>query len=395
MFLMPRGASLTMGVLAALVGFQSTDVPADHPHAVVAQSTPATAGTGKRPIGQRIAAANLPLRKLPIPDCGAADTAAACLHENSPGEAAVSDAAPVREAELPASEPVDAVAPEPPETDAEQSDDGAGDAEVALDSPDITAVRHEEETSEEPEPAGVPPLPATTVAPAVAAVQPQRTSAESTPRDTHHETLLGRIKTAFRKRTRGMQPATEPTDAPSKAAAHLPPVTAAEPPPVAVPTAVTPQMPTPESVVPVSEVASTAPSVEAPESGSENVPARLEFDVRESRTLVGEGEQLVMRIAVRNVGGAPAERVSATLFFAEGIEPLQAIGHAAEVYPGEVRFDAVPALPPGSSVDLLVTAVGTRPGSVAYRGELQSLQPVGRAAREGVVTVRPRRAAQP
>jgi len=120
-------------------------------------------------------------------------------------------------------------------------------------------------------------------------------------------------------------------------------------------------------------------------------PARIEFDVRESRSLVNEGEQIVVRIAVRNVGPEPAERVNATLFFAEGIEPVQAIGHTAEVYPGEVRFDAVPAIPPGDSVDLLVMAVGTRPGSVTYRGELNCERLAGRIAREGAVTVRPRR----
>ena len=124
-------------------------------------------------------------------------------------------------------------------------------------------------------------------------------------------------------------------------------------------------------------------------------PARLEFEVRESRSLVGEGEQIVMRIAVRNVGGATADQVTTALFFADGIEPLQAIGHAAEVYPGEVRFATVPELSPGSSIDLLVTAVGTRPGSVAYRGELACGQLAGPIAREGAVTVQPRRAAAP
>lgn len=141
--------------------------------------------------------------------------------------------------------------------------------------------------------------------------------------------------------------------------------------------------------------ADTAAESTATEESNGDAPARLEFDVRESRSLVGEGEQIVMRIAVRNVGGETAERVTATLFFAEGIEPVQAIGQSAEVYPGEVRFAAVPQLSPGSSVDLLVTAVGTRPGSVTYRGELECRQLAGRIAREGAVTVRAKRVVQP
>jgi hypothetical protein len=140
--------------------------------------------------------------------------------------------------------------------------------------------------------------------------------------------------------------------------------------------------------------AADAPATE-PSPESLATPARLEFDVRESRSLVRQGEQIVMRIAVRNVGGTTAERVTATLFFADGIEPVQAIGHTAEVFPGEVRFATVPELSPGSSVDLLVTAVGTRPGSVPYRGELACDQLAGLIAREGAVTVHPRRATLP
>jgi hypothetical protein len=137
------------------------------------------------------------------------------------------------------------------------------------------------------------------------------------------------------------------------------------------------------------EEAAAAP----PEQPLAGVPARLEFNVRESRSLVKEGEQIVMRLAVRNVGGEPAAQVNATLFFAEGMEPVQAIGHSAEVYPGEVRFGTVEQIQPGDSVDLLVTAIGTRPGSVIYRGELECSQLGGRIAREGSVTIRPRKPA--
>ncbi|NCA11214.1 hypothetical protein EBR56_05310 [bacterium] len=136
-------------------------------------------------------------------------------------------------------------------------------------------------------------------------------------------------------------------------------------------------------------------TVAPPDSDALVAPARLEFDVRESRSIIGEGEQLTMRIAVRNVGGAAAERVTATLFFADGVEPVQAVGHTAEIHAGEVRFASMPELHPGSSVDLIVTAVGTRPGSVAYRGELACDQFADPIAREGALTVQPRRATAP
>ena len=123
---------------------------------------------------------------------------------------------------------------------------------------------------------------------------------------------------------------------------------------------------------------------------SAEVPAWLEFDVRESRSIVKEGERVVMRIAVRNVGGAPAEGLTTRLFFAEGVEPIHATGQAAVVSPGEVHFQTLDSLAPGNSVHLLVTAIGTHPGNVVYRGELQCRQLSGSLAREGSVTVSPR-----
>ena len=41
--------------------------------------------------------------------------------------------------------------------------------------------------------------------------------------------------------------------------------------------------------------------------------------------------------------------------------------------------------------DLVVTAIGTRPGHVVYRGEVQCSQFPGRIAHEGAVTVRARK----
>ncbi len=49
-------------LLAALATFLSIEARADQPYAVVVQSTSATAGTGRRPIAERIKAANLPVR---------------------------------------------------------------------------------------------------------------------------------------------------------------------------------------------------------------------------------------------------------------------------------------------------------------------------------------------
>ena len=412
MFRTTHRASLLVGALAVLAGARSTLArpaapPPREPYSIVAQSTAATAGTGRRPISQRIAASNLPLRAPTPPDCAESvchdDSLAATI---TPPESA--EVAALKAAEVTAPAGAETVAPAEVAA-AEVARDGVAVADLAPASApaalDAAVDAVVEEMVAEAEP------PATVVdADAVAPDQPTNAvtlpperivtqvaaPAPAAPTSTVRESLLRRIKGALGPRPQAAAPATRAPEATAVVAEPSP--DAAPPPaprPIPIASAGSPAMafgqPTPADEAD----AHAAPDTLAADDSVGDVPARLEFDVRESRSLVGEGEQIVMRIAVRNVGGETAERVTATLFFAEGIEPVQAIGQSAEVYPGEVRFEAVPRLSPGSSVDLLVTAVGTRPGSVTYRGELECRQIAGRIAREGAVTVRARRSAQP
>jgi hypothetical protein len=361
-------AGCLTAALVATVGLRCTAAPAAEPQpnrpvSIVARSTKGTAGTGRRPIGERIVASNLPHRapvaeappppdlpEPPVPDEPSVAPEHARLDSDDPQpvvdavpELMLVDAVPMlvdAVPELVDHEPAFDVAP--PVADAEPP--------VAADAELLTAA------IELIEPA---------LAEAAAATLPALKPAPPKPFDAVRGRLLTRIKGVLAARpragTEAVSPAAFAGSSSRSADAGAPGSDAADP-------------------------TSTEPAPESPAA-----PARLEFDVRESRSLVGEGEQIVMRIAVRNVGGLAAERVTATLFFAEGIEPVQAIGHVAEVFPGEVRFATVPELSPGSSVDLLVTAVGTRPGSVPYRGELACDQLAGLIAREGAVTVQPRR----
>jgi hypothetical protein len=399
MFRTTHRASLLVGALAVLTGASSTFArpaapPPREPYSIVAQSTQATAGTGRRPISQRIAASNLPLRVPTPPDCA---------------EGVCHDDALATTCTPPESSAV--AAPEGVETDAEVAADvvavdvAAADLAPASTPAPVAAVVEDMVAEAEP--------PATVVdADAVAPDQPTdevtlpperivtqvAAPAPTAPTSTVRESLLRRIKGALGARPQTAAPATRGPETaavvaePSSDAAPRP-----APRPIPIAAAGSPAMvfglPTPADEADAH--AHAARDTLAADDSAGDAPARLEFDVRESRSLVGQGEQIVMRIAVRNVGSEPAERVTATLFFAEGIEPVQAIGQSAEVYPGEVRFEAVPRLSPGSSVDLLVTAVGTRPGSVTYRGELECRQMAGRIAREGAVTVRAKRVAQP
>jgi hypothetical protein len=329
-----RHVGCLIAALVAAAGLRFTAAPAGEPlpsRAVssVAQSTTGTAGTGRRPIAERIAASNLPVRAL---------SAQAPLPPDN------TDA------------PVPAETDVAPELTLPESDDSQPLEETA---PEV--AEYELEVVERvPEPAG--PETAVVTLPTPIPAQPK-------PFDAFRGRLLHRIKGAFATRHRAGVDAVSPEGL-----------------------AVSSSQPA-DRGAPQTKVADPTATEASPESPT--TPARLEFDVHESRSLVGQGEEIVMSIAVRNVGGTTAQRVKATLFFADGIEPVQAIGHTADVLPGEVRFATFPELSPGSSVDLVVTAVGTQPGSVPYRGELACDQLAGLIAREGAVMVQPVRATLP
>ena len=203
------------------------------------------------------------------------------------------------------------------------------------------------------------------------------------PADTMRQVLLKRVKVALAGMPRPVGSASPPAHFTAFEAA-LVEEPAVEEPADAVETAVTLED------APAYQTQHDADMLIETHGPSAEVPAWLEFDVRESRSIVKEGERVVMRIAVRNVGGAPAEGLTTRLFFAEGVEPIHATGQAAVVSPGEVQFQTLDSLAPGNSVHLLVTAIGTQPGNVVYRGELQCRQLSGSLAREGSVTVSPR-----
>ena len=403
MFRTTHRASLLVGALAVLAGASSTFArpaapPPREPYSIVAQSTPATAGTGRRPISQRIAASNLPLRVPTPPDCAESvchDDALAttCTPPESSDVAAPEGVETDSEVavDVAAADLAPASAPAPVEAIVE---DMVAEAEPPTMIGDTDAVAPNQPTDQPmDEVTDAVTLPPERIVTQVAAPAP------TAPTSTVRESLLRRIKGALGARPQ--QAAAPAMRGPETAAVVPEPSSDAAPPPAPRPIPIAAagspamvfSMPTPADEADAHAARDTLTAADADAVG--DAPARLEFDVRESRSLVGQGEQIVMRIAVRNVGSEPAERVTATLFFAEGIEPVQAIGQSAEVYPGEVRFEAVPRLSPGSSVDLLVTAVGTRPGSVTYRGELECRQMAGRIAREGAVTIRAKRVAQP
>lgn len=421
--------ALLIGLLAALATFCALEAGAGETHSIVAQSDGTTAGTGRRPLSQRIAAAALPIQvdsrsqprdadppgaEAPL---AAAEPLAGSAAERQVSAATETTAAAPRAAAKPVVAPpvAEFAADAPPAEPLAETDEPLDPAgEEPLEQPLEEQAPLDQQAAGQPyeeEPAALQPSPlqpsgarrnaawgdtprgagaaaspsddAGAEAPALV-TQPDEilpTAEAAPPAGGIRGMLLRRVKVALAGIPRPIDPR------PLRARA-IPPreldaeTTAAD---------TSGSKTDPAAAEPAGEDVARAPA--RPNPAAAGTPARLEFDICESRTIVGEGEQLVMRIDVRNVGGLPAEGVTATLFFAEGVEPVQSIGHSAQVYPGEVRFAAVDTLAPGNALHLLVTAVGTKPGSVTYRGELECRQLAGRLAREGAVTVSPRQAA--
>jgi hypothetical protein len=427
--------ALLIGLLAALATFCALEAGAAETHSIVAQSDGTTAGTGRRPLSQRIAAAALPIQvdsrsqprdadppgaETPL---AAAEPLAGTAAERQASAAIETAAAAPRVAAKPVVAPPVAefgadTPPAEPLAETDEPLDPAG--EEPLEQPLEEQAPVDQQAAGQPyeeEPAALQPSPlqpSGDLRHAASGDAPRGAGADASPPDdggaeapalvTQPDEILpteeaappaGGIRGMLLRRVKvALAGIPRPIDPRPLRARAIPPreldagTTAADP---------SGSKTDPAAAEPVGEDVARAPARPAPAAlpAPAGTPARLEFDVCESRTIVGEGEQLVMRIDVRNVGGVPAEGVTATLFFAEGVEPVQSIGHSAQVYPGEVRFAAVDTLAPGNALHLLVTAVGTKPGSVTYRGELECRQLAGRLAREGAVTVSPRQAAAP
>lgn len=118
---------------------------------------------------------------------------------------------------------------------------------------------------------------------------------------------------------------------------------------------------------------------------------RLLIDCEESTVDARQGDWIRWRITIRNAG-ATAHHVVATLYFAEGIEPLAAAGHGHSLATGEAKFSPVASLGEDDSVQLEVTGRAARPGAVAYRIEVGCRDLPGHFAREAVILVRPKTA---
>ncbi|QDV70413.1 Large cysteine-rich periplasmic protein OmcB precursor [Rosistilla carotiformis] len=82
------------------------------------------------------------------------------------------------------------------------------------------------------------------------------------------------------------------------------------------------------------------------------------------------GEEVTYEIVIRNRGTRAAEEVKVIAQFSNGIEPIKVAGHAGELVPGQVLFDAIPRIDAGQEVTLSVRAKAMNAAHHRFRAEV-------------------------
>jgi uncharacterized repeat protein (TIGR01451 family) len=96
------------------------------------------------------------------------------------------------------------------------------------------------------------------------------------------------------------------------------------------------------------------------------------------------GREVEYVARVRNLGSAPAQRVSVVVYFSNGIEPVAASGGPHQISPGQVVFNSFGRLDAGEEKLLQIGAVASDPGQHVIRVEVQSASQES-LAQEGTV----------
>jgi len=111
--------------------------------------------------------------------------------------------------------------------------------------------------------------------------------------------------------------------------------------------------------------------------------ADVKLTVRDPQGPKAVGADAVYELTIVNRGSKEARGISAVVQFSEGIEPVSADGHQAEVVPGQVVFATIDRLEPGQEKTLRVTARAQTAGNHVFRCEVRCTEPETRRVSEG------------
>ncbi|MGY8768888.1 MAG: hypothetical protein ACKVH8_10745 [Pirellulales bacterium] len=110
--------------------------------------------------------------------------------------------------------------------------------------------------------------------------------------------------------------------------------------------------------------------------------ADLKLYVNDPKGPVPVGEEVVYEFRLENRGTKVAENISIAVTFAEGIQPLAAVGAQSKIQTGVVNFNSIPRLEAGKEMVLKVTAKALAAGSHSFRVEVKCNDPVTKLASE-------------
>ncbi|MFZ1936796.1 MAG: hypothetical protein WCB27_00900 [Thermoguttaceae bacterium] len=102
--------------------------------------------------------------------------------------------------------------------------------------------------------------------------------------------------------------------------------------------------------------------------------ATLTMDVKDPVGPVPVGEEAVYEVHVRNRGTREAQSVEVFAYFSRGIEPIAAEGAPSRLIPGEVVFQPIASLAPGTEAVLTVHAKAEIAGNHIFRAEARCRQ---------------------
>lgn len=98
--------------------------------------------------------------------------------------------------------------------------------------------------------------------------------------------------------------------------------------------------------------------------------ADLSLEVRDPRGPVPVGSDARFEVRIKNRGTSAAHEIDVVAFFAEGVEPVQAIGAEHQLAEGQVMFDKIATLEAGEELVLAIVARSHASGNHAFRVEL-------------------------
>ena len=110
--------------------------------------------------------------------------------------------------------------------------------------------------------------------------------------------------------------------------------------------------------------------------------ADLRLEIKEPDGPVPVGAVAVYELHLRNRGTKAAENVEVLSYFSRGVEPVAADGQSHHMNPGEVIFDAIPAVPPAAELVLTVKAKAGVAGNHVFRAEVHCKSAGTRLVRE-------------